>query len=99
MISNLESILSKSKALIVDDDEINREILGVYLDAHYSIYYASNGVEALELLKEHDDISVVLLDLLMPVMDDFGSGYSNLNMLTALPFDIINRYGIHPFLR
>ena len=58
--------------LIVDDQEINRDVLGMILEDDYEILYASNGREALELIREYSDrLSVVLLDLIMPEMDGF----------------------------
>ena len=60
------------KALIVDDMEINREILAEILQDEYSIVLAENGQQAIEiLLEEEDNISVVLLDLVMPDMDGY----------------------------
>ncbi len=58
--------------LIVDDEMINREILGNLLSKDYEVHFAENGKEALDtlLLREHI-YSLILLDLLMPVMDGF----------------------------
>ena len=58
--------------LVVDDQEINRDILGLILEDDYKVIYAENGKEALELIEKHiDDLSLVMLDLMMPVMDGF----------------------------
>ena len=58
--------------LIVDDQEINRDALGITLEDHYDVLYASNGKEALDLMHEHEaNLSIVLLDLIMPVMSGF----------------------------
>ena len=58
--------------LIVDDQEINRDVLGMILEDDYEIIYASNGREALQMIEEYRDrLSVVLLDLIMPEMDGF----------------------------
>ena len=58
--------------LVVDDQEINRDILGAILEDDYELIYAENGREALELMRQHpEDLSIVLLDLMMPVMDGF----------------------------
>ena len=55
--------------LIADDIEINREILGDYLHEEYEIYYASDGIEALEMLRNHyNEIALLILDLFMPNM-------------------------------
>ncbi len=56
--------------LIVDDEAINREILGNIIQTEYKVIYAENGKEALEKIHANRPaISLVLLDLLMPVMD------------------------------
>lgn len=59
-------------ALIVDDIGINRVIIRNSLEESYDMLEASNGKEALELLEEHrEEIAVVLLDIIMPVMDGY----------------------------
>ena len=58
--------------LVVDDQEINRDALGMILEDSYEVIYAENGEEALALMKQHfADLSIVLLDLMMPVMDGY----------------------------
>lgn len=62
----------REKVLIVDDAELNREILEEILIDEYSVIQAEGGEKALELLEAyHDDIAVVLLDLLMPGVDGY----------------------------
>ena len=62
-----------NKALIVEDVEMNREILCDILDDEYEVIEASNGEEALRLIAENsEDLSIVFLDLMMPVLDGFG---------------------------
>ena len=58
--------------LVVEDQEINRDVLGMILEDDYDVIYAENGVEGLEQMRGHlDKLSIVLLDLMMPVMDGF----------------------------
>ena len=62
----------KYTILIVDDTEINRSLLADMLSAQYRILEASNGVEAIAMLEQHHtEISLVLLDIVMPVIDGF----------------------------
>ena len=64
--------LNKRLALVVDDEAVNREMLGFILQDDYDILPAGDGREAMRLLRERGaDISVLLLDLLMPVMSGF----------------------------
>lgn len=63
---------SKNNILIVDDVEINRAILTDMLGDEYCILEAADGMEAVKILqKSHLEISLVLLDLMMPRMDGF----------------------------
>ncbi len=71
------------KILIVDDNDINREILCRILKDEYEVLEAVNGQEALEILNQlHESISAVLLDLVMPVMN----GYKVLEHMREDPF-------------
>jgi putative two-component system response regulator len=63
----------KLKLLVVDDVEINRMILSELFSGEFEVLEASNGLEALEIINsDASDLSIVLLDLLMPIMDGFG---------------------------
>ena len=58
--------------LVVDDQEINRDALEIILEDDYEVITAENGQEALNLMHERDgNLSLVLLDLMMPVMDGY----------------------------
>ena len=62
----------KHQILIVDDSLINRMILKEILEEDFQILEAENGAEAVELLGQYETgISLVLLDINMPVMDGF----------------------------
>ena len=61
-----------NKILIVDDSDMNRALLADMLGGQYEILEAENGVAALELLHSHErEISLILLDIVMPQMDGF----------------------------
>lgn len=58
--------------LVVDDHEINRDVLGLTLEDDYEVVFAENGKEAMDIMYERvNDLSLVLLDLMMPVMTGF----------------------------
>ena len=59
--------MEKNSILIVDDAAINREILADCFEEKYNTLQAENGKQALEIL-EKNDVSAILLDLMMPVM-------------------------------
>ncbi len=61
---------AKPVMLIVDDVEINRVVLSQFFQEEYTIVEAANGQDAMEVLAAQS-VSIVLLDLVMPVMDGF----------------------------
>ena len=63
----IPAIHTRKHVLIIDDVEMNREVMGDFLEDDYDISYASDGNEALEVMRSHkDEIDLILLDLLMP---------------------------------
>ena len=59
--------------MIVDDSELNRAILADMLGDEYDIIEAENGLQGVAALQlQNVDISLVLLDIVMPEMDGFG---------------------------
>lgn len=66
------SVIDKQKILIADDAEMNRMLLAEMLNEEFEIVEAENGQECLKKLQKYGkEISVVLLDIMMPVMDGF----------------------------
>ena len=62
----------KYKILVADDSEMNRSILADILGDEYEILEAQNGLEAVAVLRERGpELSLVLLDIVMPGMDGF----------------------------
>lgn len=61
-----ELLTNKKTLLIVDDVEINRMILAEIFKDTYNIIDTGKGAEAIEILADNENISAVLLDLLMP---------------------------------
>jgi EAL domain-containing protein (putative c-di-GMP-specific phosphodiesterase class I)/CheY-like chemotaxis protein len=58
--------------LVVEDNELNREMLCAMLEDRYNVLQAENGKEGLEVLQEnYRDISIVVLDVQMPVMNGY----------------------------
>lgn len=56
------------KVLVVDDSKLMHKMYEVML-RQYPLVYASDGRQALDRLKEHPDIDLVLLDINMPNMN------------------------------
>ncbi len=62
----------KPLLLIVDDSEMNREILKEMLHDEYDIIEAANGKQGISYLEQYGaEISLVLLDIIMPVVNGF----------------------------
>ena len=61
------------KILVVDDEEVNRELLRGILEDNYTVVTAEDGENALQKLQEHyDETAAILLDLQMPNADGFA---------------------------
>ncbi|MFI6525478.1 HAMP domain-containing protein [Streptomyces uncialis] len=70
------------KVLIVDDDIRNVFALTSVLEQHgLSVLYAENGREGIEVLEQHDDVTLVLMDIMMPEMD----GYATTTAIRRMP--------------
>jgi CheY-like chemotaxis protein len=64
--------LSERTVLVVDDDIRNIFAIAAVLESqHMRVLVANNGRKALEVLAAHDDIEVVLMDVMMPEMDGY----------------------------
>ena len=92
----------KQQVLIVDDSDINREILSEMLNGDFRILEASNGKECIDLLEQYGTgISIVLLDIVMPVMD----GYEVLKLMEKnhwiedIPVIMISGEGSESYVR
>lgn len=91
-ISESEDLLSKTKGnvLVVEDNSINQEFLGMSLkQLGYSYHVVENGVEALEALKNRS-FDLILMDCQMPVMD----GYQATQEIRRLPDQRVSKLPI-----
>ncbi|MDR0666602.1 MAG: response regulator [Campylobacteraceae bacterium] len=104
--------MKKLKVLSVDDDFINLKLVNVMLKKNPNVacvIEASNGLEALNVLKREQDIDMVLLDIKMPVMNGIeflanlrSQGLKNMPII-VLTTDETKKYealenGAHDFL-
>ncbi|WP_204358165.1 HAMP domain-containing protein [Streptomyces sp. ICC4] len=70
------------RVLIVDDDVRNVFALTSVLEQHgLAVLYAENGREGIEVLEQHDDVALVLMDIMMPEMD----GYATTSAIRRMP--------------
>jgi signal transduction histidine kinase/CheY-like chemotaxis protein/HAMP domain-containing protein len=74
--------LAGLKVLVVDDDFRNIFAVTVLLErGHLEVISAESGEEAIAILQQTPDISLVLVDVMMPVMD----GYETMRLMRNLP--------------
>jgi len=66
----LPDLKNNNKILIAEDEEYNYMLIKELLsDMNFSFYHAKNGLEAVEICKNNQDIGLVLMDIKMPLMD------------------------------
>jgi signal transduction histidine kinase/CheY-like chemotaxis protein len=69
-VAEFISMDENASLLIVEDDKANYEYISNALeDLFATIYYAKNGKEAIDFIRVHDDIGIILMDIRMPEMD------------------------------
>lgn len=81
-LHNKEELFDGKKILLVDDDIRNVFALSSVLEGyHMEVKFAENGREALDMLVEHNDFDLVLMDMMMPEMD----GYEAMRRIREMP--------------
>lgn len=74
-----------SRVLICDDEKAIVDAIEIYLTQEgYESLRAENGMEALKLLRENEDIQLVILDVMMPVMDGIAA-LKHIREFSAVP--------------
>jgi CheY-like chemotaxis protein len=89
-LHNSNDVLKRRKVLIVDDDARNIFALTTVLEnQEMDVISATNGRQAIDLLSRQPDVSVVLMDIMMPEMD----GYETMRRIRKDP-----QFGALPIL-
>ena len=85
---------SHSVLLVEDDDFIRQEVSEALRDEGYEVITAAHGREALEALQGGARPSVVLLDLMMPVMNgwEFLKAFKKDEQFSAVPVVILSAF-------
>ena len=75
MINSEDKSLDKNlKVLIVEDDNVSEQFLTILANNFTSnILYAKNGLEAVDICKEHSDVDLILMDIQMPHLNGHGA--------------------------
>ncbi len=102
----VQQFLSKEHkivVLVVEDNDDMRSIIKSYLENHFTVYEAENGIKALKLL-ELSDVDIIVSDVMMPEMDgitlcrklkgDIKTSHMPIILMTAKnsPKDMIEGY-------
>ncbi|AZA85899.1 response regulator [Chryseobacterium shandongense] len=81
-LGSLTEVLSGKKILITDDDVRNIFSLTKALEKYkVEVVVAMDGKHALQQIKEHPDVDVILMDMMMPEMD----GYETIKQIRKMP--------------
>lgn len=82
------------RVLAVDDDMINRKLIRSMLmktDNVSEVIEATNGMDALDILKKDTNIDIILLDIIMPIMGgiDFLKVARSDDMMKSIPIIVL----------
>jgi len=87
--------------LVADDSEMNRSILRSMLEESYDIIEAEDGLQAIAILQQMEqEISLVLLDIVMPNVDGFGvlAAMNRYNWIDSVPVIMISAESTHTYI-
>src|SRR5262249_23091595 len=81
-IYKVDNILAEKKVLVIDDDIRNIFALTCVLERQgMQVVHAENGKDGIALLRKARDLSIVLMDIMMPEVD----GYQAIRTIRRMP--------------
>ena len=93
-MSSIIPDMTGKKILIAEDAEINFVLLRKLLDkTNAEILWAKNGVESVEIFKIHQDVSLILMDMQMPIMDGYKAVTEILSIDPTVPIIAQTAFG------
>ena len=100
----MQQTLQRAKILVVDDEVDLKRLISQRFRAQiraneFEFLYAHNGEEALDILRENQDIDLILTDLNMPKMDGLTLLKSLSRLDSPLKSIVISAYGDMPNIR
>jgi CheY-like chemotaxis protein len=88
--------MKNSSILIVDDHKLNFELLKIYLaENNFILIWAPNGLEAVKIIESKRDISLIIMDYMMPVMNGIEATIKIKSMQPEIPiitYTVYNDY-------
>lgn len=92
---SVKSFENNTSILVADDVEMNHLMIVEMLEEqNLKIYYARNGVEAIEMVKGHPEIKLILMDVRMPVMDGYKATMEIKKIRPELPIIAQTAYAL-----
>ena len=85
--------MEKHTILYVDDDQFNITLFEFNFKNEFEILNATSGSEALQLIKDHDEIKAIVSDVRMPEMDGIEFITKVKETKTGLPCFLLTGYG------
>jgi CheY-like chemotaxis protein len=81
-LHSADAVFQDKVILVVDDDVRNVFALASVLERHgMNVIYAENGRDGIEMLRQHPEVDLVLMDIMMPEMD----GYETMQAVRQMP--------------
>jgi len=97
ILKAIGDIDNKPTILVAEDEEFNflymEELL---IRSNYSIFHAKNGEEAVEIFKSNPNISLILMDIKMPVMDGHTAATIIKQLNPQIPIVAQSAYALEP---
>jgi len=88
--------LHNKTILLVEDEESNYLLIKTIIKhSDATLLWAKNGKEAIELIDSHDEISVVLMDIKMPVMDGYEATKMSKTLRPKLPVIALTAHALY----
>ncbi len=80
------------RILVCDDEALIRDVIKEYLLLeHYEVFEASNGLDAIEIVK-NKDIDLIVMDIMMPKMDGYQA-INEIKKIKDIPFIMLSARG------
>lgn len=80
--------------LYIDDEHINLKLFEINFGKTNKVFTARSGIEGLDILHKHPDISMVLCDMKMPIMNGIEFCIETKKIRTDLPLFLMTGYGL-----
>jgi PAS domain S-box-containing protein len=94
--SNVSSLDAAPFELLIAEDEINNYLLieAILSDTNLKLHHVENGLEAFDFCKENPSVSMVLMDIKMPVMDGVSAFKEIKKIRPSLPIIAQTAYAL-----